>query len=102
MAPESKAREGKIVEVDGIEVEVRIDPKDDWDFAVASLTLADPDATADERAGAIVRQCRLVLGDDYERVMGELRDARGGRLPIADVVSFVNRAIAAEGGNAKN
>ena len=47
-------------------------------------------------------QVRLLLGDDYGRVMRELRAARGGRLPVADVVSFANRVMEAEAGDAKN
>lgn len=88
------ARKGKAVEVDGVKVTVQIDPADDWEFAECSLTLSDPDATAAERSRAIVRQCRLLLGSDYDRAMGELRKARGGKLPIADVVAFANRVIA--------
>ena len=47
-------------------------------------------------------QVRLLLGDDYARAMRELRAARGGRLPVADVVSFANRVMEAEAGDAKN
>lgn len=93
---------GRTVTVDGITVTVAIDPKDDWDFATASLVLADPDATPLERSNAVMRQVKLLLGDDYQRVMGELRAARGGRLPVADVTSFADRVLAAEAGDAKN
>ena len=102
MAATKRAAKGRAVTVDGITVTVAIDPKDDWDFATASLVLADPDATPLERSNAVMKQVRLLLGDDYGRVMGELREARGGRLPIADVTSFANRVMAAEAGDAKN
>ena len=102
MAATKRAAKGRAVTVDGITVTVAIDPKDDWEFATASLVLADPDATPLERSNAVMKQVRLLLGDDYGRVMGELRKARGGKLPIADVTSFANRVMAAEAGDAKN
>ena len=102
MAAAKKAAKGRTVMVDGIEVDVRIDPADDWDFAVASLTISDPGSTRRERSEAMVKQVRLLLGDSYDRVMSELRESRGGKLPIADVRSFFNRVIAAEAGEAKN
>lgn len=102
MAATKRAAKGRTVTVDGITVTVAIDPRDDWDFATASLVIADPDATPLERSNAVMRQVKLLLGDDYKRVMGELREARGGSLPIADVTSFANRVMAAEAGDAKN
>ena len=102
MGAPKRAAKGRTVTVDGITVTVAIDPKDDWEFATASLVIADPDATQLERSNAVMKQVKLLLGDDYGRVMGELREARGGRLPISDVTSFANRVMAAEAGDAKN
>ena len=102
MAATKRAAKGRAVTVDGITVTVAIDPRDDWEFATASLIIADPDATPLERSNAVMTQVRLLLGDDYKRVMDELREARGGRLPVADVTSFANRVMAAEAGDAKN
>lgn len=102
MAATKRAARGRTVTVDGITVTVAIDPKDDWGFATSSLVLSDPDATPLEKSNAVMKQVRLLLGDDYKRVMDELREARGGRLPIADVTSFANRVMAAEAGEAKN
>lgn len=87
------AEGGKTVEVDGIRVTVDIDPANDYELAECSLVMNDPDSTQEERSRALVREFRLVLGGDYGRVMRELREARGGRLPSEDVVSFVNRVI---------
>ena len=94
MAAAKGAPKGTAVEVDGIELTVRIDPSSDYELAECSLVMADESATPDQRSRALVRQYHLVLGDDYGRVMGELRERNGGRLPTADVVSFVNRVIA--------
>lgn len=102
MAARKQPAKGRAVEVDGISVTVAIDQSDDWELAEASLTINDPDATQLEKSRALVRQCKLVLGSDYQRVMGELRARNGGRLPAAAVVSFCNRVLAAEGGDAKN
>lgn len=102
MTATKRAAKGRAVTVDGITVTVAIDPKDDWEFATASLVLSDPDATPLEKSNAVMTQVRLLLGDDYKRVMDELREARGGRLPVADVTSFANRVLAAEAGDAKN
>lgn len=101
MASKRKAT-GKAVTVDGIEVTVAIDPTNDWELAEASLTLNDPGATQLEKSRAMVRQCRIILGGSYDAVMAELRERNGGALPIAEVVSFCNRCIKAEGGDAKN
>ena len=57
------------------------------------LICGDDEFAVKERSRALVREFRLVLGSDYGRVMRELREARGGRLPSEDVVSFVNRVI---------
>lgn len=102
MAATKRSAKGRAVTVDGITVTVAIDPADDWEFATASLVIADPSSGAEERSRAITRQVRLLLGVDYDRAMSELRSARGGRLPIADVVSFANRVLEAEAGDAKN
>ena len=102
MAATKRAAKGRTVTVDGITVTVAIDPRDDWEFATSSLVLSDPDATPLERSNAVMTQVRLLLGDDYKRVMDELRAACGGRPPIADVTSFANRVMAAEAGDAKN
>lgn len=102
MGAPKRAAKGRTVTVDGITVTVAIDPSDDWDFVTASLVLSDPDATPLEKSNAVMKQVKLLLGDDYKRAMDELRDARGGRLPIADVTSFANRVMAAEAGDAKN
>lgn len=102
MAATKRAARGRTVTVDGITVTVSIDPADDWEFASASAVFADPGSTPLERANAVRTQVRLLLGDDYGRVMRELRAARGGRLPVADVVSFANRVMEAEAGDAKN
>ena len=102
MTATKRAAKGRTVTVDGITVNVAIDPKDDWEFATASLVIADPDATPLEKSNAVMKQVRLLLGDSYDRVMSELRESRGGKLPIADVRSFFNRVIAAEAGEAKN
>ena len=102
MAATKRAAKGRAVTVDGITVTVAIDPSDDWEFASASAVFADPDSTPLEKSNATRAQIKLLFGDDYKRVMRELRAARGGRLPIADVVSFANRVLEAEGGDAKN
>lgn len=102
MAATKRAAKGRAVTVDGITVTVAIDPKDDWEFSAASAVFADPDSTTLEKSNAIRTQVKLLFGDDYKRVMGELRKARGGKLPNADVVSFANRVMAAEAGDAKN
>ena len=102
MAATKRAAKGRAVTVDGITVTVAIDPKDDWEFATASVIFASPDSTPLEKSNAVRTQVKLLFGDDYKRVMGELRKARGGKLPNADVVSFANRVLAAEAGDAKN
>lgn len=90
------------IEVNGIAVTVAIDPNDDYEFAVCSLVLNDPAASVTERSRALARMHRLVLGEAYQDVIDALRERNGGRLPVSEVTAFVNKAIAAGGGEAKN
>lgn len=85
----------RTVEVDGISVEVAVDPADDYELAECSTVIYDPASTPAERSRAIVRQNRLVLGDAHDRVMAELRGRNGGRLPVSAVTAFVNEVIKA-------
>lgn len=91
----AEKRHGRTVEVDGITVTVTIDLSDDYELATCSMTLADPGSTPVERSEAIVRQNRLVLGEDHDRVLSELRERNDGRLPISEVASFVSKVIKA-------
>lgn len=85
---------GRRVEVDGIEVEVAIEPSRDYEIIECETVLADPDATTAERNRAYYRRNHLLLGDQYDRVMGELRAAHDGELDIATVAAFVTRVVA--------
>lgn len=84
----------KTIEVDGIEVTVAIDPSRDYEVIECETVLADPDATTAERNRAYYRRNHILLGDQYDRVMAELRAAHDGELDIADVASFVARVVA--------
>lgn len=84
----------KTIEVDGIEVTVSIEPTRDYEIIECETVLADPDATTAERNRAYYRRNHLLLGDQYDRVMGELRAAHDGELDIATVASFVTRVVA--------
>ena len=96
MASKTLVKDGpRTVEVDGISVEVAVDPADDYELAECSTVIYDPASTPAERSRAIVRQNRLVLGDAHDRVMAELRERNGGRLPISAVTAFVNSVIEA-------
>ena len=91
MAAKTRAR---TVEVDGIEVTVAIDPMRDYEFVELSYISADPDAGIVEKNRAYFRRCHLLLGADYDRVMGELREAHGGELDKDVVSDFMARVIA--------
>lgn len=91
----------KTIEVDGIEVTVSIEPSRDYEIIECETVLADPDATTAERNRAYYRRNHILLGDQYDRVMGELRAANDGKLDIATVASFVARVVA-EAVEAKN
>lgn len=88
MAAGSKAngikRPGSVeVEAMGIAVEIRTDALDDYD-----VLCAIDEAGADSLRGMLVF-VRAVLGDEYDRVIGELRDG-DGHLPMSRVAEFVN------------
>lgn len=85
---------GRTVEVDGIEVEVTIDPADDYELIECAYVASDPGAGTVEKNRAYFRRNHILLGDSYDRVMGELRAASGGRLPRDVVASFMARVIA--------
>lgn len=84
----------KTIEVDGIEVSVTIEPTRDYEIIECETVLADPDATTAERNRAYYRRNHLLLGEQYDRVMVELRAAHDGELDIATVASFVTRVVA--------
>lgn len=91
----------RVVEVDGIEVIVAIDPARDYEFVELSYVSADPDASLTEKNRAYFRRNHLLLGGQYDRVMGELREAHGGELDKDVVADFISRVIA-EAVEAKN
>lgn len=84
----------KTIEVDGIEVTVSIDPSRDYEVIECAVVLADPDATVAERNRAYYRRNRILLGDQYDRVMAELRAAHDGELDISTVAAFMARVVA--------
>lgn len=84
----------KTIEVDGIEVTVSIEPSRDYEVIECETVLADQGATTEERNRAYYRRNHILLGDQYDRVMGELRAAHDGELDIATVASFVSRVVA--------
>lgn len=84
----------RTIEVDGIEVEVSIEPSRDYEIIECETVLADPSSTTAERNRAYYRRNHILLGDQYDRVMGELRAAHDGELDIATVASFVSRVVA--------
>lgn len=84
----------RTIEVDGIEVEVAIEPSRDYEIIECETVLADPASTTAERNRAYYRRNHILLGDQYDRVMGELRAAHDGELDIATVASFVAQVVA--------
>ena len=84
---------GAEVEVDGITVNVKVDVDDDYSIVEAAYVARDPEATADEKTRATMRLYHTILGDDYGRVMGELRIKHDGKLPTSAVVAFMNDVI---------
>ncbi len=71
------------VEAMGVAVDVRTDALDDYD-----VLCAIDEAGAESLRGMLVF-VRAVLGDEYERVICELRD-EDGRLPMSRVAAFVS------------
>ena len=94
MATRKTAPKGTTVEVDGIEVTVAVDPADDYELIECAMTMADESAPVADHNRAYFRRNHLLLGEGYDRVMGELRAANGGRLPRDVVASFMARVIA--------
>ena len=94
MAARKTAPKGTTVEVDGIEVTVAVDPADDYELIECAYVSSDPGAETAEKNRAYFRRNHILLGDSYDRVMGELRAANDGRLPRDVVASFTARVIA--------
>lgn len=83
------------VEVDGISLTVRIDPSRDYELIECSYASSDPSATTEQRNRAYFRRNHLLLGDEYGRVMRELREANGGELDTDTVAIFMADVIRA-------
>lgn len=84
----------RTVVVDGISVDVAIDPAHDYEVIECELTLSDRGASTEERNRAYFRRNHILLGDQYDRVMGELREAHDGELDTAVVQAFLARVVA--------
>ena len=91
------ARRSEPVVVDGIEVSVSGESINDIDVIEAIADCNDQSAGDIDRMCAAVRLLRLVFGEDYARIKGELRKKRGGRLTPADMTSFFNAVCEAIG-----
>lgn len=96
----TKAR-GKTVEVDGIKVNVLVDPPTDYELIECSTIISDPSSSVFDRNKAYIRRGHIILGDDYDRVMGELRKAHGGKLESEVVLGFIAR-VSSEVAEVKN
>lgn len=92
---------GAVVEVDGITVTVMADVDDDYSIVEAAYVARDPHASADEKTMATIKLYHTLLGGDYDRVMGELRERNDGRLPTSAVIGFMGRVVS-EARAAKN
>ena len=101
MAARKMPAKGSEVEVDGIKLTVSIDPSDDYELAETSIILADPGSTNIERSRAVMKRNDMILGEDKQRVMDELRAKHDGKLPGEAVNSFVI-AVAGKVAEAKN
>ena len=91
----------KTVEIDGIEVTVAIDPSRDYEVIECETVLADPGSDTAARNRAYYRRNHILLGDQYDRVMDELRAAHDGKLDITTVAAFLARVVS-EVAEAKN
>lgn len=94
MATRKTTPKGTTVEVDGISVTVAVDPADDYELIECAMTMADESTPVAGHNRAYFRRNHLLLGEDYDRVMAELRAQNGGRLPRDVVASFFARVIA--------
>ena len=84
----------KTIEVDGIEVTVSIDPSRDYEVIECETVLVDPEVTTAARNRAYYRRNHILLGDQYDRVMDQLRAAHDGELDISTVRDFITRVVA--------
>ena len=101
MAARKDAHRGTTVEVDGISVTVSLDPANDYEVIACSTILNDPSRSVEEQNRAFVRRVELILGDDYRRVLDELRAAHDGEVEPATLAEFV-RGVTAKVAEAKN
>lgn len=88
-------KRGQCVEVDGITVNVTIDPRDDYEITEYTTVIVDQGASIIERNRAYMKRNKLILGDDYDRVISELREKNGGKLPREVMLSFIDRVVEA-------
>lgn len=93
MAAKKSAEKGVTVTVSGITVDVLMDAADDFEVVEQIAVNADPDSTAAEKIGAMVRVYKAVFSKDYKRVKDELRRKNGGRLPVAVMSDFATTVM---------
>jgi len=83
----------KTVKVDGIDVNVTIDPARDYEFIEQNTIIYDPDSTTAERNRAYFKRNRLLLGADHDRIVAEFRKAHDGQVDTTEFQRFVNSVI---------
>lgn len=101
MATKKTETKDTTVEVDGISVTVALDPANDYEIIACSTVLNDPSRSVEEQNRAFVRRVELILGDDYRRVLDELRAAHDGKVEPATLAAFV-RDVTTKVAEAKN
>ena len=90
----------KKVDVGGVSVAVDMSVLEDWEIVEAIAETSDESLPDPARLAASVRIIRMVLGADYARVKGEIREKNGGRLTAEDMEQFLSDVLKAVG--AKN
>lgn len=80
-------------EVSGIKVTIDPDILDDWDFSEAVAETSDETLPLEVRNAAVFRVARMLFGEDYTRIKGELREQNDGRLGNEAMGQFLTDTI---------
>lgn len=94
------AKRTKAVEVDGITVKVDPERLEDYELVEAIAEASSDEGDDMSRLAASVRMFKLILGDCYGDVKTQLREKRGGKLSVQDMVEFSVAVL--NGAGAKN
>lgn len=79
------------VEIDGIKVSLNTEAFNSYEFFDFAVRSQDPEIPDSERAIALSKCIRIVLGKEHDRIVKELKKQNGGTLSVDMMAEFYGK-----------